>query len=209
MKIGLISDIHADLNALKLALDILQGQGVDQIVCAGDLVDKGLDGDAVVKLIRERQIPCVMGNHDDAADRNNHWLYRNYGSNHAMILNEESLSFLLELPETLNFTWENHQVHIAHGTPWSNWEYVFPISKPAVFKTVLQVARAHIVILGHTHEPMQVKVGDAWILNPGSVCSPDVGGSHTCATLSLPDCTFTVFDLKTGNRVRPDYAEIS
>ena len=48
MRLGLISDIHADLGALDAALGALVERRVDRIVCAGDVVEKGPDGDAVV-----------------------------------------------------------------------------------------------------------------------------------------------------------------
>ncbi|MBZ0282358.1 MAG: metallophosphatase family protein [Anaerolineae bacterium] len=209
MNIGLISDVHADLPALKLALDMLQRQGVDQIICAGDLVDKGLDGDAVVSLLRERQIPCVLGNHDEKAENTNYWIKQQYGSSHARILTDDTIAFLSKLPLTQRFEWAGINVMLAHGRPWSNDEYLYAHSDKDTLRTVVRYAKAEIVILGHTHEPMQVKVGTAWVLNPGSVCSYDAGGSHTFATLSLPNCTFRVFDLKTGERVQPEYAEIA
>lgn len=207
-QIGLISDIHADLNALELALDLLQQQNVDHILCAGDLVDKGVDGDTVVSLIREHKIPCVMGNHDEKAPRSNFWLKQGHGSSHASLLTEDSLAFLGQLPPTQRFEWLGKVVVLAHGRPWSNNEYLYTTSDKDTIRTVIRYVQADVVILGHTHKPMQIKVGDSWILNPGSVCSDKVGGSHTCATLSLPDCIFTVFDLKTGDKVKPDYAEI-
>lgn len=207
MKIGLISDIHADARALRLALDILQGQGVDRILCAGDLVDKGVEGDAVVALIRARQIPSVLGNHDYIAERNQHYLLRNYGENHPMLLTEETLAYLDTLPDRLTYTLEDRRILVAHANPWSRDEYVFPYSKPALFKQVAQYAEADVVILGHTHEPMIALVDEVSIFNPGSVCGLNEHGSATCATLTLPDLIFRVFDLRTGNRVQPAYVE--
>jgi putative phosphoesterase len=207
MKIGLISDIHADLKSLHLALDILQGQHTEQIICAGDLTDKGTNGDAVVSLIRERNIPSVVGNHDWLADRNQHWLLQNYGSSHPMLVTEETLHYLNTLPDTLSYTWEGLSIMVAHGTPWSRDEYVFSYSRQELFQQIVQLYEADVVILGHTHEPMLARVGDVWICNPGSVCGLQADGSGTCATLSLPDCTFRVFNLRTGQRVQPAYVE--
>src|SRR6185436_11569456 len=103
MKIGLISDIHASAKALLHALDILQGQAVDSILCAGDLVDKGNQGDAVVAQIRQHNIPSVLGNHDWSAEQNQGWLLRHYGETHPMLLSEERLDFLATLPDTLAY----------------------------------------------------------------------------------------------------------
>ncbi len=56
MKIGIISDIRSDAIALRKALDLLRAEGVDQIVCAGDLVNKGGDSEGVVRLIQSEAI---------------------------------------------------------------------------------------------------------------------------------------------------------
>ncbi len=207
MKIGLISDIHADMQSLKLALDMLQGQAVDRVWCMGDLVDKGIDGDAVVNSIRQRNIPSVVGNHDWLAKENQHWMLHNYGQSYPMLLTDDTITYLDTLPDTLTLTWEGLRILVAHGTPWSRDEYLFPYSKPALFKQVAQFAEADVVILGHTHEPMIALVDEVSIFNPGSVCGNQTHGSATCATLTLPDCIFRVFNIRTDQRVQPAYIE--
>ena len=67
MRFGLISDVHGQLDALGRALDILEGVGVDQILCGGDLVDKGPDPDGVARTLHDALVPTVRGNHDEAA----------------------------------------------------------------------------------------------------------------------------------------------
>ncbi len=52
MKLGLIADVHADLDALQMALSRLKQAGVDSTICAGDLVEKGMDGDAVIDFLQ-------------------------------------------------------------------------------------------------------------------------------------------------------------
>src|SRR3954470_17828493 len=66
MKLGLISDIHADLDHLRRALILLRERGAETILCAGDLVDGESEGNAVVEFVRQQNIPCVQGNHDHA-----------------------------------------------------------------------------------------------------------------------------------------------
>jgi putative phosphoesterase len=205
MKIGLISDIHADLKGLQIALDILQGQQVDRIICCGDLVDKGLEGDAVVQLIRERKIPVVMGNHDYLAHADRRSFGENYRSLHPLPLSEETLAYLYQLPARLEFMWEEKQLLLAHGIP-QNWDsYLYSFSPRSRLEQVFTSSGIDIVILGHTHEPMMVSINNRWIFNPGSVYRTQSEGSGTCATLSLPDLEFHVFSLRDGTRVQPDY----
>lgn len=73
MRLGLISDVHADLTALEKALHLLDFYQVDQILCAGDLVEGGQEGDGVVRRIQERTIMCVQGNHDREAFADQAW----------------------------------------------------------------------------------------------------------------------------------------
>jgi predicted phosphodiesterase len=66
MKLGLISDIHGNLQALERILATLDDNGVEMILCAGDLVCYGADHEQVLRVLRERHIPCVVGNYDYA-----------------------------------------------------------------------------------------------------------------------------------------------
>lgn len=205
MKLGLISDVHADLNGLTLALDVLRQQQVDQIVCAGDLVEKGTDGDAVVQIIKTLQIPSARGNHDYDAIGNQEWLRKNVDKTHpglrGRLLKEETINFLKELPRSLNFTIENIRIFVTHGAPWSDVVYVFPTSRRGTFERVAaeaQAIRSQIVILGHTHTPMAARVDNIQIYNPGSVCGIQSSGSRSCAVLTLPECKYEVFGIKTG-----------
>lgn len=203
--LGLISDVHADLQSLKRALDILQGQGVEHIICAGDLVDKGNEGDAVVGLIRERNIPSVMGNHDYMVYRNQQWIIRHAGVDNSALVSQTTMDYLDTLPETLTFSFKGKWLLLAHGSPWSNMEYIYSYSRREVFEQICRLYKTDVVILGHTHEPMQVEIGPLMVINPGSICRTYADGSGTCATLSLPDFNFRVFDLYSCNRVQPAY----
>jgi putative phosphoesterase len=201
MRIGILSDIHADLPALAQALDLLRAQAVDRIVCAGDLVDRGPDGEAVVCRMREEALPCIQGNHDAEAAITQGWLRRNADLDHPRVqprlLSEDSLAWLAALPPSMNFTWVEQRVLLAHGTPWSAHDYVFPRTPPQVLRFVAECAGADVVILGHTHLPMRAWVDGVMIVNPGSVTGAAPRDSHTCGVLSLPDAGFEVYDLHT------------
>lgn len=208
MRIGLISDIHGDIDALQAALTLLEAQGIDKILCAGDLVEKGIQGDAVVRVIKERAIPCVMGNHDFIAADNQRWREKNFDLGHpavrSRILSESTLNYLATLPETLRMTIEGQRILIAHGAPWSIITYVYPFSSSDLLERVAREADAEFVIIGHTHIPTQVQINGTHILNPGSVCRNIIDrGSHTCAILTLPNFLFEVFEIDSGRYVRP------
>ncbi|MFQ3535337.1 MAG: metallophosphoesterase family protein [Aggregatilineales bacterium] len=203
MKIGLIADIHADLEALELALMLMKQHNVQQILCAGDLVDKGKHGDAVIQRIRDLKIPCVAGNHDSLAKATQEWYRRSdpqFVPSH-LLLRPESIAFLESLPHALLIETPGCNILLTHATPWRNDIYLRPNTSRMLFARVAEAAHlqnAQVVVLGHTHIPMQVHIHNVLIVNPGSVCGAQVQGSRTCGILYLPERRFQVFDLDLG-----------
>jgi len=66
VKLAVISDLHANREALEAVYDHIQGQQVDDIVCLGDVVGYGPDPEFCVDFVRGHARWCLMGNHDDA-----------------------------------------------------------------------------------------------------------------------------------------------
>ncbi|STQ42505.1 Calcineurin-like phosphoesterase superfamily domain [Ewingella americana] len=64
-QIAVFSDVHANLPALKAVLEDIDARQITEIYCLGDLVDFAPWPNEVIELVRQRQIPTVMGNHDD------------------------------------------------------------------------------------------------------------------------------------------------
>ncbi len=71
MKRALISDIHANLEALRVVLDDIGNQGVSEIYCLGDMIGYGPNPceclDEIIRLCQNKQNKCILGNHDQAA----------------------------------------------------------------------------------------------------------------------------------------------
>lgn len=204
MQIGVISDIHADLLALVKAVTFLREQDVEQIVCAGDLVEKGPDGDVVVKFLRLEGIQCAQGNHDYDVIGNQAWLRRHAEGNlklRVRLLTDETIEYLRALPRTIEIQNNGKKIVVAHGTPWHSGQYVFHNSPPGIFRYLIKETGADIMILGHTHTPMIVHVGSAMVVNPGSVCGAHAYGSGTCAILT--DEGFHIYDIHSSAKIAP------
>ena len=65
MKTAIIADIHGNYRGLLAAFEDIQNCHCERIVCLGDLVDGGEENQEVISFIREHNIPCVRGNHDE------------------------------------------------------------------------------------------------------------------------------------------------
>ncbi len=213
MKIGIISDVHANVANLHRALTLLRELGADVIICAGDLVDGETEGNAAAQLISQQQIPCVQGNHDRAFCRAGatDWLARwdeeAFGempqSYHHDVLKDGTRTYLRDLPISLRFEWAQRRVLISHASTWDQVTYCYANGRPDPFYRIAAEAAADYVILGHTHMPMAVEVGGVWVFNPGSVNANRYEPyASTCALLELPQTRYRVFDLESGKPTR-------
>jgi len=196
MRVGVLTDIHANIHALDRALDLLTNLGVDRIVCLGDTVEKGADGDAVVRRLTDWAIPTVRGNHDDNAVKHA-GMPAELMTPDERPLKPETIATLQSWPLTREYLWADRFVLMAHGTPSKNSVYVFPGEQPKRLRKDLKRRRPDVLLLGHTHRPMCQNVEGTWILNPGSVRRGGRRDSYTCGVLSLPEVHFTVYDLAT------------
>ncbi len=64
-RIALISDIHGNIDALETVLSDIRAQGIDEILCLGDIVGYGAAPAECLKLVRENCFTTVLGNHDE------------------------------------------------------------------------------------------------------------------------------------------------
>jgi predicted phosphodiesterase len=65
MRLGLISDIHANEVALEAVLKDIKQFGVDQIICLGDVATLGPQPCSVIQILQDIECDCILGNHDE------------------------------------------------------------------------------------------------------------------------------------------------
>lgn len=200
MKIGILSDIHGELEALIKALDLLKQLEVDALICAGDLVDRGSDGDKVVDMIRKLNIPCVQGNHDAMAAKTQAFLARHLNDGLPIEpLRPDTVDFLSNLPLEQRFEWMGVHIYMTHENPMHDpSKFIYPNASRAILETVARSADADIIILGHTHRPMQVLIGDVQIINTGSVYANYGPYEQTFGVLHLPERQFELWGIEMG-----------
>lgn len=155
MRIALITDIHANREALDAVLDDIEAEGVDRIVCLGDIVGYGPDPVAAVDILAglaERGAVVIRGNHDHAVDAGWHGMSENAARAMdwtATRLGPAEKTFLADLPlghregETLF-------VHASAHAP-ETWPYVLDAADAA---DSLAATDARLVFTGHTHVPV-------------------------------------------------------
>ncbi len=191
MRIGIISDIHADYAALEAVLRRLEAEHhVDQILCAGDLVGRGPDPDRVVDLIRAQSIPVARGNHDE-------W---------ALSLRRDNQRYLRSLPLDWQGELAGLSFYMCHGKPGNNMWGMYKDHLSATYlKMVLRSLGADVLVTGHTHMPLFLKTEWGCLVNPGSLytfkCARAT--SHSFGVLSLPELSFRVYDANANAEESP------
>ena len=103
MKFAIITDIHSNLEALTAVFERIDTLGVDEVICLGDIVGYHANPNECVKMIRDRGIICIAGNHDRAAAGLKQPVHFGEAARRAILwtrqeLTEASRWFLRELP---------------------------------------------------------------------------------------------------------------
>jgi putative phosphoesterase len=205
MRIAVISDIHSNLPALEGFFEFIKGLDVEKIVCLGDLVGYNPWPNECVEMVRENDIPTIMGNHDRVAAGIEEPDHFNLAARRAILWTRESLSvdnrdWLFNLPERLLV---NNQIVLVHGSPSDPNEYIFSADS-AIFNIEYMTEQfgVSICFFGHTHvvaayslksnelsflEGNAINVEDRvqYLINPGSIGQPRD---------SDPRAAFLIFD---------------
>jgi predicted phosphodiesterase len=196
MRYALISDVHANLQALDAVLADIDARGdVDSVLHLGDLVGYSAQPNEVVARIRERGIAGVAGNYDSTVAMHADHCGCRSESTRQEELAHESFAFTLRAvtPETtqhlaaLPFSLDvrplgghasGPRLLLVHGTPTLNTVY-WTADRSDDF--CLKMARmvnleaGDVIAFGHTHRPWHRVVEGIHFVNTGSVGRPKDG----------------------------------
>ena len=202
MKFALVSDIHANLEALIAVLGRIPA--TDDVLCLGDIVGYGPDPNGCVALVRARAAETVLGNHDVAAIDDHGLDYFNGDARAAIrwtqsVLAAEHAAWL----DGLAYEARLADVLLVHGAPVEYFKYI--LNKTAAAEAFAQTD-APLVFVGHSHiaeyyalapdgsiahehrqhgGELNLAAGTRYIVNPGSVGQPrDLN----------PEASFAIYD---------------
>ena len=151
MLYGIISDIHANLEAFETVLRYLKG--AQQIICLGDIIGYGPNPNECLDLVKKHHILTVAGNHERSIV--DHQLQRWFNKNAKVAIGWAEAQLSVEnhsLIERLPLTLEQDGFHCVHGSlrnPIS--EYVTSIAEAQ--PTFAKMTKP-LCFIGHSHKPL-------------------------------------------------------
>jgi len=193
MRSLILSDLHANVEALDSVLDDARRQGFDRVVCLGDIVGYGASPGEVIDRLRALQPSAIVrGNHDkvvsgitqgetfhDAALTAALWTRE--------AISKEAAEWLRSLPQG---PMDAGGFVIAHGSPHDEEEYILGDIDAAL---AFGQDAFDIALFGHSHftcmfalsgrrigsrmlsaegESLTLEPGIRYLLNPGSIGQP-------------------------------------
>lgn len=186
IQIAIFSDVHGNLPALNAVLEDIERRGIRQKFCLGDLVDFAPWGNEVIEKIRDLNVPCLMGNHDEriafdipivplskhSEEETNARFIAIDHSKRSMT--EENKKFLSQLPFHLKLNYKignrHWNIQLVHSSLSSNDTYLYEAEDDEVFVNMLEESQSDIVVMGHTHLSFKKSFENKkWAVNCGSV----------------------------------------
>jgi len=215
LRYAVFSDIHSNLEGLWAVLQQAEKEGVDALLCCGDVIGYNADPNTCVDLVREKKVRCIRGNHERGLQELKQGEVPNMNpvameALHFTMetLDDERRKWLISLPDKLLI---EDSFYLFHGSPGDPDEYIFDAFEAAyAFKSLVYeyAPPANMLcFIGHTHicachvfDPrekrvveMPVRDGETFSIEPGRHHMFNVGscgqyrGGFPVATLCILD----------------------
>ncbi len=207
-RVAVISDIHANLAALKVIIADIKAHQIKRVWCLGDIVGYGPQPNECIEELRKLPLISVAGNHDlGIINRLDLTCFNQPGQIaiewQRQRLSVNSVNFLKSLAPKEHPVPEVIMVHASLRDP--AWEYIYSAKLAA---DNIERLAAKICFFGHTHLPIiywkengsELKTiilpvneeyaltgNSRWLINPGSVGQPRDNN---------PKAGYIIFDLK-------------
>jgi diadenosine tetraphosphatase ApaH/serine/threonine PP2A family protein phosphatase len=194
MRIAVFSDINANLDALLAVLQDTRSQGCTRLFCCGDVVGYGGNPNECCKILRERNIPTVIGNHDQVVATD---LPLEFGAFNPMAA--ASVYWTREYTTVSNREWLGKLpfklveaelgITFCHASPLSPGDWTY-LTSPISAAPTLNYMETPICFIGHSHEPavfwmepgghimmvppctVRLRPKERYLINAGSVGQP-------------------------------------
>ncbi|WP_457570124.1 metallophosphoesterase family protein [Desulfurobacterium sp.] len=210
MKIGIISDIHANLHALEAIAKDMDSEGIEEVWCLGDTVNYGAFPNECCHWVIENVSNYILGNHELmllglASVENRYvnecleWTKR--------VIKEKYIEYFASKSVIKHLD----DITLVHDNPLSPGSMRYILTREEAEEVLLK-STAHICFFGHTHVPIGYRLSTIGaeiiktptyvidsrkhLINPGSVGQPRDG---------IPLASYIIFENNTLTLKRLEY----
>jgi predicted phosphodiesterase len=167
MRLGIFSDVHANIEALSAVMEAYRQEDVDEYYCLGDVVGYGASPNECADIIRKKAEVTILGNHDAAVAGRMDYSYYYEAARHALDLHArqlkaENMEWLKSLPYRHDL--DEYGVTLCHGSPvrLEEFEYIFAPEQARECLPILADLN-DLTLIGHSH------LCKVFALRPGEV----------------------------------------
>jgi len=196
--IAFVSDIHGNYSALKAVLEDIEKKGCKTIFSLGDVAGYYSMVNECINLLKEKNIPNIMGNHDDYIISGT-GCPRSNSANDCLeyqrrVLLPEHIDWLKKSP--LGLVYRNISiVHAGWNDPLDEYMLDFP-------ENYFDDMKEKWFLSGHSHVQYIRQLNEKTYCNPGSVGQPRDGDPRAAYAILKDDAIYL-------ERVEYDIDEIS
>jgi diadenosine tetraphosphatase ApaH/serine/threonine PP2A family protein phosphatase len=202
MHFAVISDVHANLDALIAVMEDIKQRKMEDIFFLGDAVGYGPNPNECIDLLKKNCKVLLAGNHDwgalgitDITHFNEYARYAIEWTKH--VLTEEAGRILRSLP--LKEELRERDIFLVHSTPRApeEWHYLLTLWDAEINFHYFQ---NKFCFLGHSHQPFilemeptgelvtyremaTIRESSRYIINVGSIGQPRDGDPRACYTI--------------------------
>lgn len=192
MRVAIVSDIHANWQALEAVLEDIKKQGCEKVLCLGDLAMAGPQPRTVVDFVRKQDNwTVIQGNTDkligdfsrETVDKlkSAFPVMANALLDDVLVLEEDKKEYLKNLPAQMNLEIEGVKILMVHGSPRRNNEDILPDMPLEQIEEILEGVDADLIFCGHTHVPCGYQTNKKQtVVNVGSVGRPMTENPQSC-----------------------------
>ena len=187
MKIGIITDIHSNDQALEAVLKEFEKIKVDKIICCGDIIGIGPNPEETVQELMKNKdkLIAVRGNHEQYLLKglpknvhddkramsleeidNHEWTHSKLSENSKNFISQFKISNIIEI--------EEKKIYIVHYPNNEDGIYKKHIKNPTIKQNqeMFSGINEDIFIYGHTHTISINNKNNKWYINSGSLGCP-------------------------------------
>jgi diadenosine tetraphosphatase ApaH/serine/threonine PP2A family protein phosphatase len=153
MRIGIFSDVHANIEAMNAVVDAFKSERIDKYVCIGDVVGYGASPNECCDLIRKLASFTILGNHDAAVAGRMDYSYYYDAARQALDLHARQLSSEnMEWLKTLPYEMREGDLTFCHGSPINleEFEYIFSVEQATRCLDIWDDL-GMVTFIGHSH----------------------------------------------------------